>query len=138
METNEDEAVGYGRPPRHSRWKKGQSGNAAGRPKGSRGVSAIIAAALAEKVVVTENGRRRSISKLEVAVKQLANKAATGDRHSIKLILDLLHGAEERDEARLAGAAIAPNQLQASDKVLLEAVRANALRLQPQSETSHP
>jgi ribosomal protein L12E/L44/L45/RPP1/RPP2 len=32
-DTREDEAVGYGNPPKHSQFKKGQSGNPAGRPK---------------------------------------------------------------------------------------------------------
>jgi hypothetical protein len=121
--------VGFGRPPKHSQFKKGVSGNAAGRPKGSRNVSGVIAAALAEQVVVTENGRRRSISKLEVAVKQLANKAATGDRHAIKLILDLLQGAEDRDEARAAAKPINADVRRANDAALLAAVAASALRI---------
>ncbi len=124
-----DDKVGYGRPPKHSQFKKGVSGNASGRPKGSQNVSAVIAAALAERVTVTEKGRKRSISKLEVAVKMLANKAATGDRHAIKLILELLRGAEDRDETRLAGASISVDERRASDAALLAAVAASAQRL---------
>jgi len=94
--SKDDYEVGKGRPPRRHQFKPGRSGNPAGRPKGSRGVSAIIAKALAEKVVVTENGQRREISKLEASAKQLANKAAGGDQSAAKLVMSLLIQAEDR------------------------------------------
>jgi hypothetical protein len=77
--------VGYGRPPVSGQFQKGQSGNLAGRPKGRRNVASTIAAAFAERVTVTVNGRRRSMSKLEAACVQVANLAASGDRHALKL-----------------------------------------------------
>lgn len=88
MANNEYE-VGYGKPPLHSRFKKGQSGNVHGRPKNSLNLRTIVEAALRERIVVTENGKRRKISKLEIAVKQLANKAAAGDPRSTRQVLDL-------------------------------------------------
>ncbi len=115
--------VGYRHPPLESRFPSGVSGNPAGRPKGSRGVSAVIAAALAERVSVTENGRRRSITKLQAAVKQLANKAAGGDQRAAKLIIDLLHQSQNRDEARAAGVALSPETQQAADQAILAAIR---------------
>ena len=60
-----DERVGYRRPPIVTRFRPGQSGNPRGRPRGARSVSTVIAAALSERVAVTENGQRRHISKLE-------------------------------------------------------------------------
>jgi hypothetical protein len=47
--------VGYGKPPLHSRFKKGQSGNPAGRRKGSLNFSSVLLATLNEKVVVNES-----------------------------------------------------------------------------------
>jgi hypothetical protein len=113
--------VGRGRPPLETRFTPGVSGNPRGRPRGSRGVSAVIAAALAEKVTVTENGKRRSISKLEAAAKQLANKAAGGDAKAAKLIIDLLHQSETRDEARGADVPLAQEAQKAADLALLAA-----------------
>jgi Family of unknown function (DUF5681) len=54
-----DYEVGYGRPPRHTRFVKGQSGNPRGRPPGAKNLSSLLGEALNETVIVTENGGRR-------------------------------------------------------------------------------
>jgi hypothetical protein len=91
-----DERVGYGRPPRATRFRPGQSGNPRGRPKGARNVSTVIASALGERVAVTENGRRRRITKLEAAIKQLVNRAAAGDARATALLLQLAQANEAK------------------------------------------
>lgn len=58
----DDYTVGYGKPPRHTRFQKGQSGNPRGRPKGARGLKADLRAELSERVRVTENGRTRRLT----------------------------------------------------------------------------
>lgn len=84
-----DYVVGYGRPPVHSRFKPGQSGNAKGRPAGTANMNTLIEKALVEKVTVTDAGRRRKISKGEVIAKQIVNKAASGDLQAARLLLQL-------------------------------------------------
>jgi Family of unknown function (DUF5681) len=79
--------VGYGKPPRETRFRKGRSGNPRGRPRGSRNFASLVEEALAEPVMINENGRRRKASKLQVIVKQLVNKAAQGDHRSIQLLM---------------------------------------------------
>ena len=66
---------------------QGQSGNPKGRPKGSRALASIWRCAMNEKVTINENGQRRRITKQEAAVKQLANKAASGDKRAIQGML---------------------------------------------------
>jgi len=119
--------VGKGRPPIETRFKPGVSGNPAGRPKGSRGLSAVIAAALSEKVTIVEHGRRRSITKLEAAAKQMANKAAAGDAKAAKLIIDMLHQSETRDEARDVGAPTDTAAQRAADLALIQAFKRQAV-----------
>ena len=85
-----DEAVGYSRPPTKNQFRPGQSGNPRGRPKGARNLSSVIAATLNERVAVTENGRRRHITKLEAAVKQLVNRAASGEARATQLLFALV------------------------------------------------
>ncbi len=88
--------VGYRRPPIGACFRPGQSGNPRGRPKGVRNLSTVIAAELKEKVVVTENERPKSFTKLEVAVKQLVNRAAQGEPRATQLLFALLDAYERR------------------------------------------
>ena len=82
-----DYMVGYGKPPRHTRFKKGQSGNPKGRPQGAKNSATLLNEALSEPVVVIENGRRKTITKKQAILKQIVNKAASGDHRSIQLLL---------------------------------------------------
>jgi len=102
------EEVGYGRPPAATRFKPGQSGNPKGRPQGSLNVATVLARTLREQLVVTEDGRRQKITKLEAAVKQLTNKAATGDARAIHLLLGLTQAAENRPGAALPTPEVLP------------------------------
>jgi hypothetical protein len=95
-EPSADERVGYRRPPVASRFRPGHSGNPHGRPKGARNLSAVVAAALSERVAVNENGHRRRITKLEAAIKQLVNRAAGGEARATQLLLALIQANEAR------------------------------------------
>jgi hypothetical protein len=94
--TNEsaDETVGYGRPPKQHRFKKGQSGNPKGGRRPRKSFMTLMADALDEKVPIQVAGKRTMASKIEVVAKQLTNKAAAGDHRSIKLLLDLTASPE--------------------------------------------
>lgn len=84
-----DYDVGYAKPPEHTRFQKGQSGNPKGRPKGKPNLGTSLKKAFSEKVIVTENGRRKAITKLDAASKQFANKAAQGDMAALRQFLSL-------------------------------------------------
>ncbi len=92
----ESAEVGYRNPPEHTRFKPGKSGNPRGRPRGTQNMATILERTLREKVVINEHGRRKTISKLEAAFKQLANKAASGDLRALQLLAALVRSAEER------------------------------------------
>jgi hypothetical protein len=79
--------IGYGKPPRHTRFQKGRSGNPRGRRKGARNFTTVVEEALRESVTINENGRRMTATKMEVIFKQLVNKAAKGDYRSIQLVI---------------------------------------------------
>ena len=87
--------VGYGRPPRHSQFTKGKSGNPKGRPKGSKNFGLVLEDELNTKISINENGKRKSITKREAVAKQIVNKAASGDTKAIPIVLNEARAREK-------------------------------------------
>jgi Family of unknown function (DUF5681) len=88
--------VGYRRPPLGGRFQKGRSGNPSGRPRGSANLATILTKTLREKVVINENGQRKTLTKLQAAVKQLVNKAASGELRALQQLVELAREAEAK------------------------------------------
>ena len=80
--------VGYGKPPKDTRFKKGQSGNPRGRPKGAKNFSTLLDKELNERIMVTEGGRKRSLSKGAAFIKRLATDALSGKPGAQRLLLE--------------------------------------------------
>ena len=91
-----ESVVGYCHPPEHTRFKKGRSWNRNGRPKATLNMATVLERTLRKKVVINENGQRRTITKLEAALIQLANKAASGELKALQVLATLVRSAEER------------------------------------------
>lgn len=87
--------VGYRNPPEKSRFKTGQSGNPHGRPKGAFNVATILERTLREPVVIVENGKRKTVTELEAAIKQVVDQAASGKLKALQLLTTLARSAEE-------------------------------------------
>ena len=100
MERRTVSRVGYRLPPEATRFKKGVSGNPRGRPKGSLNVATVLTRTLREKVAIKENGRQKTVTKLEAALKQLVNKAAAGDLRALRLLTALAQDAEAQQNVR--------------------------------------
>ena len=71
-------AVGYGRPPKRSRFMKGQSGNPAGRPRGRHRL-APFEAVLGQMVTIREGGDERLVTAMEAFFLHLAKRGLEGD-----------------------------------------------------------
>ena len=91
--------VGYGKPPKDTRFIKGRSGNPKGKPKGSKNLATLPAKTVNEAVIVHENGRRKTITKMEAMTKQLVNKAASGEPRATQLLLQMIQFYEDRPDA---------------------------------------
>ena len=71
-------------------------------PPGAKNLTTLLNDALNEPVTITENGRRRKITKREAVIKQLVNKSASADARSLKILLDLMLNLEARSRSSVA------------------------------------
>ena len=95
-----DYKVGFARPPKHSQFKPGQSGNPKGRPKGTKNLRTDLAEELAEKVTVTEGGQQLVISKQRAMLKSLMARSIKGDTAAARALINLIIGIEQADAER--------------------------------------
>ena len=122
---SDDEKVGPGRPPKHARWKKGQSGNPRGRPRGSVNVKAAFLEELGEYMTFTTPQGEREMTKLQAIVRRLIHEGLNGKVHAIQ---DILDRAERLDRAN--GGTV-PAELAKDDEAILR----RALSSDPKSSS---
>src|SRR5215211_2000918 len=80
-------AVGYKRPPLHTRFKPGQSGNPSGRAKGSQNIRTLFTKIMREKVSLREGANVRQVSKAEAILRGMIVSALKGDAKSAGAVL---------------------------------------------------
>lgn len=95
---SKDNEYGYGKPPKHSQFKPGQSGNKKGRPKGSKNTYILLNDVLNQKINIKENGKDLKISKKTAMIMQLVNKGVKGDIKAISTLLPHMLLADIKDE----------------------------------------
>jgi hypothetical protein len=87
MPRNDDDEVGYRKPPKRRRFQKGRSGNPRGRARGSQNFAKLFATALDRRVVLTVNGERMKMGMRDALAAQLVNSAVVGSPRHILLLL---------------------------------------------------
>lgn len=85
----DDEGTGYKRPPREHQFKPGKSGNPKGRPKAAPGLRKILEKEIGERVRIPIGDKVLSLSKMQIVVKRLVEKAMKGDQRSIEHLINL-------------------------------------------------
>jgi hypothetical protein len=95
----QDEEVGYARPPKATRFQKGRSGNPKGRPRGRRR-DIPYDTLLGQMVTVREEGRARRITAAEAFILQLTKKGLEGDSASARASLAAIEMARASRTAR--------------------------------------
>lgn len=117
MDSSDDsDEVGYRKPPKRTRFKKGQSGNPRGRPKGS-GMRSAAEKVLEQTVPITLDGVRRRVPITEALLMQLAQKALVGDSVARR---DFLKIAKQVSQAYRDDEAAADNGLRITIVDVLE------------------
>ena len=94
-----DYKVGRGKPPLQTRFKPGQSGNPKGRPKGRRGLFALLRAELQTLINVTEDGQTKRMTKEQAIAKRLVNALLKGDSKAFALLARFALPDEERESS---------------------------------------
>jgi hypothetical protein len=122
-----DYKVGPGRPPLHTRFKKGQSGNPGGGRRSAESLPALLADALNETVYVTINGRRRRITKREAILAQMVDKSASADLRATKMLIDMMKEVEHK--AGVAAPPPEPRRFTEADEEVMQNLVARLRRV---------
>jgi Family of unknown function (DUF5681) len=135
QESVEDRGIGYRRPPRTTRFVKGQSANPAGRPRGRHRDTPYTF--LGQMVTIRENGTSRSVSAAEAFLLKLTKSGLEGDGAAVRACLDIIEEVGRRRNierplpSTIVRAIVAPGSVTAA----LEPLRM-AKKLDPYRETA--
>jgi Family of unknown function (DUF5681) len=113
-----DYAVGFGRPPKHSQFRPGKSGNPRGRPKKRASLQDIVTAVLFEKMEVRVGERTHKIASVDALVRTAMNRALKGDHKFLMSVIAFIRmsGLCEMD----ANAAISGVDRNADEAILAD------------------
>jgi hypothetical protein len=117
-DTDDKYPVGYGKPPKHTQFRPGKSGNSKGRRKGVHNFMTDVKRTLMASIKVKEAGRSRKISTQEGVLMMLREKALKGDARALDSCIELA-GRFNNDPSE-----IGPTQsLAADDQAILDAFK---------------
>jgi hypothetical protein len=105
---------GYKNAPDHTKFKKGQSGNPGGRPKGAKGIKTLLANELKASITIQQDGKKKRIRRSEALVKGLVNDALHGRDRPREKVLQYADAIEQDRQHREA------HELSAEDQSILD------------------
>jgi Family of unknown function (DUF5681) len=111
--------VGYGQPPLESRFKPGTSGNAKGRPKGSKNLKTLIREAMTANISIQEGEKTRRVTRLEGVVLRQLQKALKGSDRAALAVIKMAHQLRflEDSESATAETALSPEDERILDEL---------------------
>ncbi|MEO0450827.1 MAG: DUF5681 domain-containing protein, partial [Pseudomonadota bacterium] len=82
--------VGYKKPPQHSQFKPGQSGNPAGRPKRDDSIGGILERTLSRRATINDGGQTKTVSLMEAAIMSTVDKAMKGSMRDLEKLFQMI------------------------------------------------
>lgn len=121
---SEDEAfeVGYGKPPKSGRFKKGQSGNPKGRPKRVKNFQTELKEVLSSKVTIKDKGRPKSVSTVQASLMRLKEKALKGDPRALNTLLSYAEQSSQLSDSHSRERELSKLEREIFDRSLLGVV----------------
>ena len=120
-----DYEVGYRRPPAHSRFKPGRSGNPKGRPKGARGLNTLARELLTARVPVRTGSGEKRMHRIEAVLHKTFELALKGNPRALSQVLSLYASAVP--ETAVADSPLPAEELTMTDLAILEEFKASLL-----------
>jgi hypothetical protein len=94
--------VGYGKPPKESQFKEGQSGNKNGRPRGRISTARLLEKHMDAKVTVNIGGKPKKVSRREALVLSAIGDAFKGNEKVRRHFLDLVLAFDAQSQSGVA------------------------------------
>lgn len=113
--------VGYGRPPLHTQFRKGQSGNPKGRPRGAKSLNTLARERLIETIKIRTSRGEKKVSRMEALLMKTIEKAANGDARAFENLAKLYAAAVP--DAPIVDQPESDDQLSAVDELTLNLMR---------------
>ena len=121
----QDYEVGYRRPPAHTRFKPGRSGNPKGRPKGARGLNTLARELLTARVPVRTGSGEKRMHRIEAVLHKTFELALKGNPRALSQVLSLYASAVP--ETAAADSPLPAEELTMTDLAILEEFKASLL-----------
>jgi len=104
--TNDDDEIGFKRPPKGTRFKPGRSGNPNGRPRGRKNLTTDLAALMTKRIPIRKDGELRHVTGQEALLLRLFEKAVGGDLKASAQIFAMVMKTDNQDLAEPAPQAV--------------------------------
>jgi hypothetical protein len=122
----QDYEVGYRRPPAHTRFKPGRSGNPKGRPKDARGLNTLARELLTARVPVRTGSGEKRMHRIEAVLHKTFELALKGNPRALSQVLSLYASAVS--ETAVADLPLPAEELTMTDLAILEEFKASLLQ----------
>ncbi len=110
--------VGYGRPPKETRFRPGRSGNPRGRPKKPKSIRERFARELERKIPVREGEKVRKIPKIDLWVRSIIASAIKGSHQASRILIEMRAASDDEIAQGIAEQTI--EELTAEDLEILD------------------